>query len=236
MTGAQITAIEAFAKNCLPDGRIRRLSTAFVCPFDDCRSFAQHHWGRLTGVTPVVDNVTHQTRLISKAVLVSAICENCLRDVIFLDGKIVKPAPSEAPTPNPDMPPDVLVDYQEAAEIMILSPRGAAALLRLCVQKFLPQIGAPPGKIDDQISFLVKSGQISSKVQMALDTLRVIGNEAVHPGVIDLKDDLETVSALFRLLNFIVEKTISEPKHAEELFGSLPAGKIDAIKRRDGQT
>jgi len=39
-----------------------------------------------------------------------------------------------------------------------------------------------------------------------MDSLRVIGNNAVHPGEMDLTDDTEAASALFNLLNFVVEE------------------------------
>jgi len=35
-------------------------------------------------------------------------------------------------------------------------------------------------------------------ILQSLDIVRVIGNESVHPGVIDLKDDRHTALRLFR--------------------------------------
>jgi len=49
-------------------------------------------------------------------------------------------------------------------------------------------------------------------VQQALDIVRVIGNEAVHPGVMDLKDDRETAATLFGLVNAIADQMITHPK------------------------
>jgi len=43
--------------------------------------------------------------------------------------------------------------------------------------------------------------------------VRVIGNEAVHPGKLDLKDDRDTATRLFKLVNIIAEQMISNPKH-----------------------
>ena len=61
----------------------------------------------------------------------------------------------------------------------------------------------------------------------------MIGNEAVHPGQMDLKDDLNTAETLFGLVNLIAEKMISEPKHVDAVYESLPQGKREAIERRD---
>ena len=89
--------------------------------------------------------------------------------------------------------------------------------------------------IDDDIASLVKKG-LPVEVQEALDSLRVIGNEAVHPGEMDLRDDVGTATALFGLLNFVVKDRIAEPKERKRLFGLLPERKREAIAKRDGNS
>lgn len=37
--------------------------------------------------------------------------------------------------------------------------------------------------------------------------MRVIGNESVHPGEMDIRDDHDTVFQLFDLVNLIAEQT-----------------------------
>lgn len=68
---------------------------------------------------------------------------------------------------------------------------------------------------------------------MALDVVRVIGNEAVHPGQVDLRDDRDTATRLFGLVNLIAEKMISEPKHVAAMYNALPQPKLKAIEDRD---
>ncbi len=63
--------------------------------------------------------------------------------------------------------------------------------------------------------------------------MRVIGNNAVHPGELDLRDDKETALALFELLNMIVEVMITQPKKVDEIYEKLPEGAKEAIERRD---
>ncbi|MBF0638764.1 DUF4145 domain-containing protein [Pseudomonas protegens] len=135
---------------------------------------------------------------------------------------------------NPDMPSDIKRDYDEASSILNQSPRGAAALLRLAIQKLCKELGQPGKNINDDIKSLVSSG-LSSMVQQALDTVRVIGNSAVHPGQIDIKDDRQTAESLFRLINLIVEKMVSEPKHVQAMYDALPGNLVQAIKDRDGK-
>lgn len=160
-------------------------------------------------------------------------CYNCRKLSVWIYDRLVFPRSGEAPLANPDMPEDIRLDYDEASSILDLSPRGAAALIRLSIQKLCKLLGQPGKNINDDIGELVKCG-LNQQVQQALDAVRVIGNNAVHPGQIDLKDDRATAETLFKLLNLIVEKTISEPKHVAEVYASLPKGALDAIKKRDG--
>jgi len=63
--------------------------------------------------------------------------------------------------------------------------------------------------------------------------VRVVGNNAVHPGVLDVKDNPEIALSLFKLTSMIVEDMIKKPKEVSELFEALPQGAKDAITKRD---
>ena len=136
------------------------------------------------------------------------------------------------PQPNLDLPPEVRRDYEEANAILDASPRGAAALLRLTIQKLCKELGEKGKKPDDDIASLVRKG-LDPRVQKALDVVRVIGNNAVHPGEIDIRDDRPTAEALFGLVNLICEKMITEPKHVDEFYAKLPESARQAIEQRD---
>lgn len=73
-------------------------------------------------------------------------------------------------------------------------------------------------------------------IQKSLDIVRVIGNEAVHPGEMDMRDDHDTVFQLFELVNLIAEQMLSQPARIEKLYGSLSEPKCLAIEERDKQT
>ena len=163
-----------------------------------------------------------------------ALCTACNRETVFVEKKVVYPEASEAPAPAPDMPKEIVGDFIEARSIYSRSPRGAAALLRLAIQKLCPILGSSGGDINRAIGELVAAGTIPPAVQQALDSVRVIGNEAVHPGTMDLQDDRATAKALFGLVNFIVEKAITDPKLIGEIYGSLPPAKLAGIAARDG--
>ena len=162
-------------------------------------------------------------------------CSACGREAVYVAGKIVLPAESDAPLAAIDLPTELLDDYEEARAILPRSPRGSSALLRLVLQKLLPHLGSTKPKIDSAIGELVANGKIKVPIQRALDTVRVIGNESVHPGEMNLKDDRETALALFRIVNLIVETEITEPKRLEALYASLPKSKLDGIANRDAK-
>ena len=112
---------------------------------------------------------------------------------------MVFPESSIAPLPNEDLPPDCMKDYSEARAIVEKSPRGSAALLRLSVQKLAVHLGGDGKNINDDIAHLVKNG-LPVRVQQALDVVRVVGNNAVHPGEMNIDDQPKTALALFSLI------------------------------------
>ena len=100
------------------------------------------------------------------------------------------------------------------------------------MQKLGKALGEPGENINADIASLVQKG-LSPQVQQALDALRVIGNNAVHPGQLDLTDDRDTALALFGLLNFIVEQQITRPNELAAIYNRLPASALAAIQKRD---
>lgn len=93
-------------------------------------------------------------------------------------------------------------------------------------------LGEKGKNINQDIGNLVKKG-LPEKIQKALDSVRVIGNNAVHPGEIDIKDDDHTAISLFEMINMIVEVMISQPKKADEIYKKIPARAKKAITKRD---
>jgi hypothetical protein len=161
-------------------------------------------------------------------------CYHCKKIAVWIHGNLIFPNRKIGVMPNQDLPDEILRDFEEARTILGLSPRGAAALLRLCIQKLCKHLGEKGKNIDDDIASLVKKG-LNPLVQKSLDIVRVIGNEAVHPGVIDLNDDRDIASQLLDLINSIADQMISHPKQVETMYEKLPEGKRAAIDKRDGK-
>lgn len=162
-------------------------------------------------------------------------CFNCRELATWLHREMLHPSNGPSILPNSDLNDDIKRDFNEARSILNLSPRGAAALLRLAVQKLCVQLGETGRNIDTDIASLVKKG-LNPKVQQALDIVRVIGNECVHPGELDMRDDGETATQLLLLVNLVAEQMITLPREINALYGKLPQGKRDAITARDART
>lgn len=147
--------------------------------------------------------------------------------------EMIWPTDAAAAEPAHDaMPTAIRADYEEARSIVAKSPRGAAALLRLVVQKLCVELGESGENLNNDIGALVEKG-LSRRIQKALDVVRVIGNNAVHPGEIRVEDDPSTAASLFRLVNLIVENQIAEPASIDALFEALPAAAKVGITKRD---
>lgn len=159
-------------------------------------------------------------------------CLKCDGKLLWWEGSIVHPKVTTAPFHHEDMPDNVARTYEEARQVFEISPTASCALLRLALEKLTVSLGYTKGSLDNRIGMMVSAG-LSTNVQEALDVVRVIGNHAVHPGQIDLEDDRETAGALFELLNYIVERLITEPAKIGKLFDALPEKARKAISSRD---
>lgn len=159
-------------------------------------------------------------------------CYSCGKIAVWIHDRVLFPPARAGAQPNPDLSEDIIKDFEEARSILDLSPRGAAALLRLSIQKLCITLGEKGKNIDDDIASLVTKG-LNPLIQQSLDIVRVIGNEAVHPGVIDLNDDRDTAEQLFNLINVIAEQMISIPNSVGAMYESLPESKRAAIEVRN---
>lgn len=213
--------------------------SAFHCPH--CQTYSRQYWGqgmfiRLVGaLTPGGPQQVHSNNSVDRPEFIwSARCEHCEAYSVWCGEIMIWPEAAGGVPPNPDLPQDIKTDFLEARSIVNRSPRGAAALLRLCLQKLCKHLGGKGKKIDDDIAELVKKG-LPVAIQQSLDVVRVVGNNAVHPGQMDFKDDPATASHLFALINFIADNQITQPNAIKALYESLPKNALAAIDKRDGK-
>ena len=198
---------------------------AFNCPH--CGAYAHMEW------IDIYQN--HGYNDITDLPYECALCQHCTQISLwkFPEGSMLYPDFGSTPLPAEDMPEDVKKDYEEAARIFIKSPRGAAALLRLGLQKLCIHLGEEGKNINADIRSLVKKEVLSGQVIKVADTLRIIGNNAVHPGQIVDEDFDKVAGKMFNLINFIVKKAITEPKELDELYQLMPENARNAAEAQD---
>jgi hypothetical protein len=203
---------------------------SFTCPHCQTLSlmhFDSHHFQEDT-------NESFSSKTPIKNILYIARCCNCGKKIVWIDNEYIYPN-IVAEEVNPDLPESVKQLYNEAGLIYNLSPRAACALLRLAIEKLCHELGETADKINDNIAALVKKG-LSPKVQKALDLVRVVGNNAVHPGKIAFDvDDITTAKSLMRLVNMIGQIMITDPKDIDNMYSQLPESTKKSIERRDGK-
>lgn len=211
----------------------RGTSNGFVCPH--CNVFSAAHYNLVSSFTynhlsyGVVKSECNSCRNVS-IWIIKDIYESSEEDLLFpRSAKNIEPA-------NIDMPDDVKEIYQEASLILEISPRASAALSRLAIETLASKhLNAGKGSLNDMIGNLVRNG-LSSRIQRALDAVRVIGNEGVHPGQIDISDDKEIAHTLLKLINIIVEDQITRDREIDEIYSLIPENKLRGIEGRDANS
>lgn len=189
---------------------------SFTCPH--CHTLAQHDW--------------ESAFVRGRSMFAISKCSNCNEGTVWKDKDTrIYPLTTTAPPPNEYMPEEIRTLYAEASEISSRSPRAAGALLRLAVDRLCVQLTGNDDGVNKNIGALQKQGLPKPAIQV-MDSIRIVGNDCVHPGEIDT-DDPETIAVLFPLLNQIVASLIETPEKAEALFNKLPERKRNAVERRD---
>jgi hypothetical protein len=167
-------------------------------------------------------------------VLSASQCHACQAVALWLDDSLIHPRICTAPPASPDLPEDIRVDVEEARKILNDSPRASAALLRLVIEKLCEQLtGKTQGSLNDKINRLVEETGLHERTVEALHAVRVIGNNAVHPGKMDLKDNRDIALRLFDVVDTIVHDTFTRTKQIQKISAFLPATQKNAIAERD---
>lgn len=211
-------------------------ATAFNCPL--CGAYAQQEWSKVRfWDQSFVLEAPHKVSLCAHCKQFSLWAEHRVRGATgawAVGHHLVYPSRLTAPLPAQDLPEACKADFEEARRVVGVSPRSAAALLRLCVQRLCIELGLPGKNLNADVGELVKRGLLP-ETQEALDVVRIVGNNAVHPGTLDLDDNPDIAQWLFVLVNAIVDRMITHPKQIQALYSAMPADAVAAVEKRDGQ-
>jgi len=149
--------------------------TEFHCPY--CHVYASQEWWQA---------LIHKSTGWEDTEFYISECVHCDKQAIWSkEGKIIFPEESSIAMPSPDLPENCISDYMEARSVFPYSSRASAALLRLCIERLLLHLGEKGHDLNAVIKALVKKG-LSPLTQKSLDVCRVVGNNAVHPGEINI--------------------------------------------------
>ncbi len=121
-------------------------------------------------------------------------CPSCSKYVIELEQRdqidptilhrimLVYPKAAARTPPPQDVPPVYAQDYREACLVLTDSPKASAALSRRCLQNLLrDKAKVKPSSLSAEIDEVMKSDQLPSHLNEAIDAIRNIGNFASHP-------------------------------------------------------
>jgi hypothetical protein len=197
------------------------------CPH--CGVYAEQEWFDVARGRLQETGVSHYEGFVAGLYL--SFCLRCGEYALWRGDEMIYPVTSTAPLPVEGMPTGVKEDFLEGRAVFNVSPRGAASLLRLALQKLMVHLGENGKNLDEDIANLTRKG-LPKKIQEALSAVRAIGNDAAHPGEIDSQDSTYTATALFDLLNMIVDVMLAHPKKVNELYRKLPDTKRKSAKKR----
>ncbi|OSA98119.1 UNVERIFIED_ORG: hypothetical protein B2H98_05360 [Clostridium botulinum] len=213
--------------------------TRFTCPY--CGALAGQRWDFNAIIRDSNEGYKFFNKSIGakededqyfKTISVST-CDACYGEHIWFKKEMISPKISNVPMPLDEMPESVKKIYNEARDVFSTSYKAATALLRLALQYLCIELGGDGENINNDIGNLVKEKRLPIQIQKALDIVRVAGNNAVHPGVLDLEDEKTSAVTLFEMINFIVDNQIIQPKKIDEFYNSLPSNALNGIRNRD---
>ena len=235
--------------------------SAFNCPH--CNAYAEQYWSNLLSdpeefnqkYNSLIQNLTstnidtYQHRgyfinlladwnsdwsrcLVRNAKI--ATCNHCEKESFWIEEKMIYPNMVTVTLSPPDMPTNVKELYDEARLVSNLSPRSAATLLRVSLERLTENLGETTGNLNARISRLNAKG-LPENVIKGLDIVRIHGNDGAHSNQMDMdeQDTSEIVNKLFWMVNYIIEKVITEPNEINGIFKQLPESKLKAIESRD---
>ena len=174
------------------------------------RTESKREWNDITEIDQFVERlkrneVTYayqkhsQSLKVKMANLHLSSCHSCNAFALWVGERLAFPM-------NVDKTPALVEeDVEEAAAILNKFPRGATALMRVCIQKLMPLLKQDGEKLNDSMSSLVRKG-LEVEIQEAMEVLQVLGNDPVQPTSLDTQEDKQMALRFVDSLKAILER------------------------------
>ena len=134
-------------------------------------------------------------------------CHSCNGFSLWVGGLLV------FPTRIDKTPELVEEDLEEAAAILNKFPRGATALMRVCIQKLVPLLKENGKELSDDISSLMRKG-LEMEMQQAMEVLEFLRGDSAQLNSLESQADRETALRLLDSLKAVLERRM--PKTQDE--------------------
>jgi hypothetical protein len=129
-------------------------------------------------------------------------CHNCNGFSLWVSGLLVYPT-------KLDKTPELVdEDVEEAAVVLNKSPRGATALMRVCIQKLVPLLEENGKELNQRVSSLVRKG-LEMEIQQAMDVLEVLRSDSAQLNPLESQADRETALRFLDSLKEVLERRMS---------------------------
>jgi hypothetical protein len=158
-------------------------------------------------------------------------CFNCNEICLWVVDQMVWPGCATGPEPKLHASPHVRRETEEASPTLDASPRGAAALLRLAMEKLCKELSDSEESPRPEIAPLFQD-EVDARVQKVLDAMRIIESNAIPPDHVGVGDTRATAETLSGLVNLICEKMIIEPRHLQALYAKVRDDAQSALEQR----
>lgn len=201
-----------------------------TCPL--CGTLSDQWWSDLFLVLPGYDDEPDTTQKVEG--LQTTRCSACQGVSYWFEDRMVHPPQRTGPPAHLDMPPSVGELYREAQEVAGASPRAAAVLLRVALERLLAEAGRDGKNLNDAIAEYIKEGDVPDELQQAMDVVRITGNQAAHPEQLRVDDSVGGTAALFEIVNELVDRLIGFKARMARVYSQLDEEKRAQVERRDG--
>ena len=134
------------------------------------------------------------------------------------------------------IPAQIRTDYEEASQILDISPKAAATLLRRCLQGMIRDFwGIKKDRLCDEIAAL--KGVVTDKQWESIDALRKIGNIGAHmekdvDRIVDIS--FEEALKLKSFVEFLLGQWYVNRKREEQFNSDLTTISIEKQEKRNG--